>query len=276
MLKSTKTHRPKLSLETLEERANPSSYVNGNGTLVVVGTNASDQVAVQFKGGGSGPLSPQIPRYEVVENGRITATYSLYSMQRIKDIWFDAKGGHDTFSNMTSLRVSAFGGAGNDKLNGGTAGDWLNGGTGNDTLDGGGAVDTLDAVGPWSAPDSVYAVNYLFGKDGGDTLKGNNGTDYLHGGNHGDRLDGGAGNDFLYGEGGADTMYGDAGNDKLYGGIDGQQDYMGGDPYWGPYGRDTFYVEQYWNAKHGMWFDRDTLAHPTLPGGDVVYRQPGW
>jgi Ca2+-binding RTX toxin-like protein len=250
MLQTTKTHRPTLNLEALEERANPSvAFVNNN--LVITGTDAADTVSVRSE------TLQGVSGYRVTENG--SSRFYFNVMGTTNEIWFNGKGGHDTFTNLTTLRVQAYGGQGNDVLTGGSNDDDLSGGQGNDTLNGGGGADALSA-GWWLEPDAASAVNRLNGGEGNDDLFGHNGTDYLFGGNGTDFAYGGGGNDYLYGQGGSDYLYGEAGNDTLFGGVDGKQDDMNGGP-----GRDTFHVEQYYRADTGLR-NRDIIGDPTDPG----------
>lgn len=91
----------------------------------------------------------------------------------------------------------AFGGDGNDRLQGNLANNTLSGGRGNDTLAGGSGADTL------------------LGNAGADLLNGDNGRDLLDGGNGNDSLLGGLGNDTLLGGAGDDTLTGGEGSDRF-------------------------------------------------------------
>jgi serralysin len=94
-----------------------------------------------------------------------------------------------------SLIENAYGGSGNDRIDGNTANNYLGGGSGNDALNGGDGIDTLSGGG------------------GRDTLSGDSGNDYLYGGWGGDTLIGGDGTDFLVGNAGNDKLIGGAGTD---------------------------------------------------------------
>jgi Ca2+-binding RTX toxin-like protein len=173
MLKITKTPRTSLSLETLEERLNLSSYIY-QGDLYVVGTNAADTVEVRYETYGS------VGYYKVTENG--ADRWYFASQVTGGDIGFYGYGGDDYVNNWTGLRLWAWGGEGNDTLIGDANGDHLFGEGGND---------------------------WLFGYGGQDELNGGAGTDHLYGGSGNDTLDGGVRDwaaDYLYGEAGSDAF----------------------------------------------------------------------
>lgn len=69
--------------------------------------------------------------------------------------------------------------------------------------------------------------NYIFGKDGVDSLGGQDANDHLYGGGGNDLVTGGKGNDYIEGNLGADTLRGDKGRDILIGG-EGQDTLIGG------------------------------------------------
>ena len=110
---------------------------------------------------------------------------------------------------ITDLVVSAFGGAGDDHLQGSSGRDTLRGGDGDDTLRGGSGNDRLLGHG---------GRDELDGGDGGDVLNGGTGDDTLVGGSGPDRLDGGNGSDRVLGESGHDTLLVDAADDADAGG----------------------------------------------------------
>jgi Ca2+-binding RTX toxin-like protein len=89
------------------------------------------------------------------------------------------------------------GGLGNDSLYGGTEGDFLAGNDGNDLLYGDTGNDVLNGG---SGNDSCY------GEDGNDALTDVGGSNNLSGGNGNDTLNGGAGNDTLSGGTGSDRF----------------------------------------------------------------------
>jgi Ca2+-binding RTX toxin-like protein len=132
-------------------------------------------------------------------NGKIRATIKgwawtdtekgpapLYYVNQTKDfdpasvlsISFWGVGGHDAFTNNTSLPSWGSGGEGNDVLIGGSGDDVLRGANGDDRLEGRGGQDSL------------------YGDAGGDTLVGGAGSDYLY------AKDGMVGNDWVYGDNG--------------------------------------------------------------------------
>jgi Ca2+-binding RTX toxin-like protein len=138
---------------------------------------------------------------------------------------FYLKFGTDGADNNTTLPLSAdndtaYGLAGDDKLDGLAGNDTIKGGTGNDSLTGG------------------LGTDILYGGTGNDYLNGGLDADELYGEAGDDTLNGGLDADKLYGEVGDDTLNGDAGDDYLQGNS-GQDTLNGGD------GDDTLYSEGY-------------------------------
>lgn len=171
----------RLRLETLEERANPSSYINySTGELVIHSTtNATvDQVNIS-----------NVQYYRVKEHGTTRAYHPVVSVNSGAVIFHGTESG-DYFRNYTGLRTYAYGNGGNDTLHGSSNVDYLYGGNGYDSL---------------------------YGHGGNDRLYGGNHNDYLSGGSGYDRLYGQSGNDTLHGgdDGTADYLHGGSGADKF-------------------------------------------------------------
>ncbi|WP_282092538.1 nidogen-like domain-containing protein [Epibacterium ulvae] len=112
-------------------------------------------------------------------------------------------------SQVINLIENAWGGTGNDRLQGNNTRNELDGGAGNDRLIGGGGRDRLEGG---------TGRDRLDGGSGNDLLLGEGGFDYLNGGRGADRLLGGNGRDQLFGQAGHDTLLGGRGNDRLIGG----------------------------------------------------------
>ena len=104
---------------------------------------------------------------------------------------------------------AAWGGTGNDTLEGSNREDSLFGGYGNDWIRG------------------YNGNDWLYGDVGFDTILGDAGMDNIYGGEHDDELHGGADSDYIYGEGGddliiaigggqADGCYGGSGSDSIW------------------------------------------------------------
>jgi hypothetical protein len=185
---SARQRRARLNVESLEARANPSSFVQ-NGVLCIVGTDNADTVTVHYQPASYSPYGFYLPAgFEVRENGVATVhrDYSLYTGgPGISRIEFDGKGGNDYFNDHSNrVPVAAFGGAGHDTLMGYNHADYLDGGGDNDRLYGYGGQD------------------YLGGGSGDDLLRGDAGNDTLHGSTGRDTLTGGADLDSF--DGGAD------------------------------------------------------------------------
>ena len=145
----------------------------------------------------------------------------------------------------TRMRVTLFGGPGDDVLRGGDGDDLIHGEGGNDRLYGGGGDDVIMGG---------AGRDYIDGEGGDDTLRGGRGNDTAYGLAGDDRIAGGSGNDYLEGGAGDDTIDGGPGNDAISGGA-GDDDLRGGpahdriyagpggDTVDGSAGVDTAYVE---------------------------------
>src|SRR5262245_25698745 len=173
------TSRRRPVVESLEGRAllALSSSVSA-GTLSILGsdladssiltldnrgttTNTDDRLVVQISNAGENHhASHDIYRAVRIYN-ELLRTWSTTYLQLIRDVQFRGLGGGDYFANTTDRPVKAYGGAGNDTLNGGGGGDELYGEADSDSLVGGGGDDTLSGG--------------LFG----DALDGGSGTDWV-------------------------------------------------------------------------------------------------
>lgn len=112
-----------------------------------------------------------------------------YAASQVSQVEFQGGNGNDRFvNNFYSMSVRAFGGGGNDYLEGYNGNDIFVGGSGNDTL---------------------------VGYGGNDQMWGGDGNDVLLGGNGNDDLMGGAGNDHLNGQADIDRFWGGDGNDVM-------------------------------------------------------------
>ena len=85
----------------------------------------------------------------------------------------------------------------------------------------------LRSCGRLSEREALAGDDFIFGREGDDTIYGGDGkdiaaggegNDQMWGGNHNDVLTGGLGNDFVGGGNGDDVVMGGAGNDRLNGG----------------------------------------------------------
>jgi hypothetical protein len=133
-----------------------------------------------------------------------------YARSAVGTVEFQGGAGNDRFVNyISNLPIIAFGGAGNDYLEGYNGNDHFIGGAGNDTMVGYGGNDMM-----WGeAGDDI-----LRGMDGDDQLMGGDGNDQLVGNAGYDRMWGGNGNDVMISiDGGTtDFVQGDAGNDIMW------------------------------------------------------------
>jgi Ca2+-binding RTX toxin-like protein len=186
------TFQPRL--EGLEERRVMSANLI-NGDLVINQSNGNDTAIVTQT---TGVFGLQFIRVQETISGVVQAPRSFFA-PFVHHITYNGFGGNDYFDNQTSVRCTAFGGAGNDVLWGGHGDDVLVGGDGNDELHGREGND------------------FLYGNDGNDILRGGQGNDFLFGGNGRDDLFGADGNDYLDGgrDGVADILRGGAGADTF-------------------------------------------------------------
>ena len=208
---SKAVHRPEpsLAVESLEGRVVLTASIGFDarqGIVSIMGTEAADVASVSQQG-----------RNIVVSLPGIAS--KTYRSAQVRLVDFKGFGGDDSFTNNTSIRSRADGGAGSDTLRGGAGVDELWGGNdddrlfgnvGNDVLYGGGGNDTVDGG---AGNDRVFA------EAGNDTLYGGTGDDSLYGGTDDDDVYGDAGNDSLYGEAGDDHLDGRSGRDRIYGGA---------------------------------------------------------
>ena len=177
-----------------------------DGTLVINGDNdRGDRVILS---GGNGVVT-----VNWLGHGKST-------FQGVTKVKFLGNGGNDRLEVLDgfNVRVEAFGGDGDDVLQGGAAADLLDGGAGNDRLEGRDGADTLFGR---------AGADLIRGGGGADLLQGNEDADTLDGGDDNDTVFGGAGDDYLLGGAGADSLKGEAGNDALRGG-DGADNLDGG------------------------------------------------
>lgn len=275
--------------------------LGGNFRMIVTSDDASDKVEIKVN---QGQLQNQAwdDELEIIANGQTVAYEKLFRGSSyggtplfINAIEFRGNGGNDTFSVIGNklpvigdgpMSITAYGGAGDDRLEGANGADALMGGTGNDVLIGHEASDRLagnedqdllfgDEILTESEQVAGYKAGHdtLAGGEGNDQLYGGRGNDVLWGGLGNDRMSGGLGDDDLYGEGGHDTLYGDegkdilkgdAGDDRLYGGDgnDRAEGASGNDQIFGGKGDDTL---DGGTGNDSMWGD---LGNDVLYGGD--------
>ncbi len=210
-----------LRVEELQARVTPS------GSPVFLTTSPVKQIVINGTESGDHATATQSASGLVVNLNGADYHFNNTSIDGAR-ILFYGKGGNDVFSTNTSLRVFAFGGAGNDTLSGGSSADFLDGGAGGDSLSGNGGDDTLLGGAANDRLRGGAGNDTLRGGDGADLLSGDQGNDALNGDNGDDRCSGGAGNDGVRGGAGNDILSGDQGNDSVNG-DDGDDSVSGGD-----------------------------------------------
>jgi hypothetical protein len=196
--------------------------------LVVVSSEGDDSIRLEQVTGTNSVIV-----YTNVLNGQI-----VNQVQRFDNITgiisVAAGGGNDTVvaDQVTNIRLSIDGGAGNDSLCAGMANDTILGGDGidtiwgmrgNDSIDGGAGADLLFGDVPNTGAFSIARSTL-----GRDTIRGGAGNDTIYGDSDGgegasDWIDAGDGDDTVFGDGSVgsllagDTIFGGAGNDLLFG-----------------------------------------------------------
>lgn len=133
-----------------------------------------------------------------------------YAASQVSQVEFQGGNGNDRFvNNFYSMRVRAFGGGGNDYLEGYNGNDIFVGGSGDDTLVGYGGNDQM-----WGGEGN----DLLLGGNGNDDLMGDSGNDQLNGQGDIDRFWGGDGNDVLIAIDGntGEFVQSDSGSDVLW------------------------------------------------------------
>jgi Ca2+-binding RTX toxin-like protein len=174
--------------QILETRTHLSVSLE-DGVLMIEGGNAND-VAI---------VSQSRSTISVRFNGE----RERFDAGEVESIEFRGGTGNDRLSvnSKVTVPVLAYGGSGNDKLDGGSGDDRLFGENGNDSLTGSEGND------------------FLIGNDGDDKLWGNAGDDQLSPGVGADVVEGGSGNDRITAsnDGVRDRIDGGAGNDRVLG-----------------------------------------------------------
>jgi serralysin len=161
--------------------------------------------------------------------------------------------------NANAQGGQAYGGAGNDYVQGTNFGDYIEGGLGDDFVVAAAGDDFLRGR---------EGNDYFDAGDGNDNVMGELGDDVLRGRAGNDWQSGGEGNDNIMGEDGADTVFGDAGNDFL-GGEEGNDSLLGGD------GNDTVDAGGGADVVFGG-AGQDTLNGGTFDSGaDTIYGDAG-
>jgi Ca2+-binding RTX toxin-like protein len=227
--------------EPLENRRLLSANVV-NGTLVVVGTNGPDRIAMWEDVGPKGPVI--VGYVDAQLFGRPPETFEVPA-ESVHSILVRAGAGADTVdlfdapvgptSGPISIPCRIDAGLGNDVVTGSDVRDVIVGGFGNDRIDGNRGNDWID--GGWGNDD-------LRGGEGNDYVSGGYGDDIVTGDEGDDRLFGGAGNDHV-GFNASGPLNSEPGNDILSGGPG--EDWMvggkGKDRIFGGTGRDHFSLE---------------------------------
>ena len=218
----------------------PEIEVNGS-VVEIQGSWLSDDAEVEVSDRGTDDPSDDIVLVRVSNaldsDVQTFQKYDAEGNDYISKIVFRGQNGNDRFDNNSDISSWAYGGNGNDRLEGGTDVDHLFGQAGDDVLIGKAGNDKLFGS---SGDDD------LWGQNGDDYLRGGSGADYLNGGQHNDELRGDTGDDSLIGSGGRDLLRGGHGDDHLNGSS----------------GHDTLMGESGTDSLFGM------LGNDLLHGGD--------
>jgi len=144
----------------------PSGLITYNplsGGVAIDGTAYSDKATVNYSGS-----NVVFKLTSTKSDGTVAINTSrTLSTSQVKWLEFHGYEGNDTFINNTSISSTAYGGAGNDYLQGGTGTDHLYGGSGSDTLKGGGGTDEIftgtNGSLAWLVPGEENVVTTAFG-----------------------------------------------------------------------------------------------------------------
>ena len=205
-----------MRLEAMEPRLLLDAALHGSRWLIAGDDDPSrpdDHIVI-----ASVPGDPS--QVQATLNGEVVASRPLARLRRIHIV---AGEGDDVVEvdlppAAYRLRITAYGGAGDDELEGGPGRDRLYGGDGADVLRGGGRTDALFGGRGDDELDGGPGRDRLRGGDGDDALSGGDGHDRLRGGRGADVLAGGEGRDRLYGSPGDDEILGEGDSDRLFGG----------------------------------------------------------
>jgi Ca2+-binding RTX toxin-like protein len=268
------TRRPRLTLESLESKTLLSGYsfevvgpipygisLTGAGTLRIRGDQRIDEGKVWVE---NGQVHATLMHTDYVELGgtgfvmpvKIAEPEKIVPATSVKKIVFYGEAGSDKFTNDTSIKSWAYGGAGIDRLLGGSGEDYLAGDADEDFLDGRGGWDSLvggagndiyqfsmtqttflgrDTITEASNADTdtldfsgiFGAVNVKLGQTTVQTprygvlslkLSSALGIENAIGSSAwADKITGNSRNNVIYGGGGSDTLIGGVGSDALYG-----------------------------------------------------------
>ena len=167
-------HGPKRGPSSYAHKASRFDYPRPrlqHGTLLVVGSDAADKIALRLEAG-----RPDVLQVDEGDDG--SADFS-FRRDKIETILVDARGGDDSVriddsngSVTAGIRTVIAGGDGNDTLSGGSSSELLLGGDGNDSIDGNGGNDaTFLGAGDdrfiWDPGDGSDSIE---GQDGNDTM----------------------------------------------------------------------------------------------------------
>jgi hypothetical protein len=198
MARNSKTRSRVLQVQQLEDRKMFASISQVGNTVTIVGDNNwNDDAVIERVGSQVRVRVSSLPT-----NGfALTASVKEKLVPTtVNQIIFHGNSGNDSFINNwynDKVLTKAYGGSGNDYLEGYNGRDEFYGGSGNDILKG-------------------YSGNdLLHGDSGNDTLYGGADHDDLFGDGDTDTLYGGSGNDGLYGGAGTDKLYGESGSDRF-------------------------------------------------------------
>jgi len=167
-------HGPKRGPSSYAHKASRFGYPRPrvqHRTLLVVGSDAADKIALRLEAG-----QPDVLQVDEGDDG--SGDFS-FRRDKIETILVDARGGDDSVriddsngSVTAGTRTVIAGGDGNDTLSGGSSSELLLGGDGNDSVDGNGGNDAAFL----GAGDDRFIWDP---GDGSDTIEGQDGNDTM-------------------------------------------------------------------------------------------------
>jgi hypothetical protein len=148
-------------VERFEEREVPAAitFSSRTGIVTITGSSQDDLASVAVIGSD---VKVDLKCYSSAPpNLEFFVDSKTFSASAVKSVTFKGLDGADKFTNDTSIKSTAYGGPGNDQVNGGGNRDRLYGDIGSDIVHGNGGNDQL------------------YGGGGGDKLYGDSGSDVL-------------------------------------------------------------------------------------------------
>jgi Ca2+-binding RTX toxin-like protein len=200
---------------SVAQPAPASVYVADGAVLRHIASDGQTNV-VTISDSGSKVIVRDTAGLAAGEGCKQTNAVTVSCQRPTNTIVLDLKDGNDILNTTSTVPVNAYGGDGNDVLNGGPANDGLFGDGGDDVVNGN---DGNDAMSGGSGNDIINGGpgddNVIYEPEGNDTISGGPGNDIISDSGGTDNIAGGPGDDTIYAtDGAADVIDCGPGNDK--------------------------------------------------------------